>query len=124
MITARARVGQCQAYARTRGRQCHASAVFSGRCWFHGGAGLKKHWTISDDGKGPVVWPEGQEQRRSDARPIQKHAAVELIRRGVIRRGLFFRWPARFIRRIERAGVRVITERAGLVKSVRFEVMA
>ena len=50
--------------------------------------------------------------------------AVELARRGVITRGLFFAGTGRYrriLRRIERAGVRVIPEGGGLVVRYRFE---
>lgn len=122
MASTRARAERCTAWARSRGRQCQASAIVSGVCGQHGGLSLKPPWVISDDGNGPVIWPDRGRDARRFARPVQKHAAVELIRCGVITRGLFFRWPGRFMRRIERAGIRIVQETSGLTKAVRFEV--
>jgi hypothetical protein len=125
---ARAGDGVCTALAKTRGRRCQAPAVLGNVCWCHGGAALSPPWTLTTTGAELAAYPaQAQTAHRRRARPIQGKAAVELTRRGVITKALFFAGIGRYrriLRRIERAGVKVISEGGGLVARYRFEVGA
>lgn len=90
----------------------------------HGAAALVPAWTITDSCAGTRVWPTREDTpRRRRPRYAQKWAAIQLILRGVITRGVFFGSSGeRLLRRIERAGVKVVPVRVGsLVRVVMFE---
>ncbi len=122
---ARARDGRCVALARSRGRPCEAPAAVGSRCWVHGAATIAPPWTLTTTGDSLAIFRASEEAdaRRRPSR-VQRWAAIELARRGVITGALFFapgRGFARILRRISRAGVRVIPEGGGLVARYRFE---
>jgi hypothetical protein len=99
-----------------------------GVCWRHGASALKAPWTLTVAGAELAAFStRGDRQSRRQALPIRPWAAVELIRRGVITRALFLEATGGFgrvLRRVERAGVRVVRERSSLVRACRFEVPA
>lgn len=127
MASTRARGETCRGWARSKGRPCERPAAVDGVCVVHGGfARVHTDWTLAD-GEKPgalITWPSKRDGHPERERPrrIQRYAALELIRRGKITRGLFARWPGRFMRRVERSGVRVVQELWGPLKAVRFEV--
>lgn len=75
-----------------------------------------------DDGR-PVIWSCDEAGKSlQNPRESSRDEAVRLVARGVIRWGVFLRWdPKRFLRRLERAGARVVPVRMGLVRRYRFE---
>ncbi len=101
-----------------------------GVCWRHGAAALKPPWTLTSTGAELVAFSDrGDRESRREGLPIRPWAAVELVRRGVITRGLFLeatRGFARLVRRLDRAGVQLVSERrsTSTVRAYRFEVSA
>jgi hypothetical protein len=96
-------------------------------CWRHGSAGLLGTWTLTSSEAGTFLVPEREPARKREPKPAQKWAVVELVKRGVVRTGIFFgsRGHQRLLRRIEREGVKVIPVRVGaLVRVVMFEAPA
>ena len=75
-----------------------------------------------EDGQ-PVIWSCDEAGKSlQNPRASTKYEAIQLVLRGVIRWGVFLRHdPKRFLRRLERAGARVVPVRMGLVRRYRFE---
>ena len=93
-------------------------------CLSHGYRCRQPH-TLTAVGAQLYIFPHGERNvRRGRNRPIIGYAAVQLALRGVIVRALFpEKGGRRLLRRLARAGVRVVPEvETRLLRAYRFEI--
>ena len=124
---------RCEGRTRS-GTACAASAVFDGRCKFHGGSGTNARppWTLTATPDGLGAYPDHPHPRepheRRRIRPLLPCSAAALVRRGVITRAVALAGSTRldrFLRRLGREGVEVLPDSSGeLVRAFRFRLAA
>jgi hypothetical protein len=122
---------RCRIKRRRDGKQCEAAADIDDCCWVHGSALTGPHALTLEAGQ-PTLWPCKEDgMPRGKPRYASKWAAVQYILRGFIVHGLFVvdnrdrrELVDKFIRRVERAGARVVEDKTlslGVLRRVRFE---
>jgi hypothetical protein len=97
--------------------------VIAGVCGGHGGGAPRGVCAVTIEQGKPIVWTcDEQGAFLRNPRAATKTGVVWLAKRGAVRWGFFNRWaPTRFLRRLERVGVKVELVRMGLVRAYRFE---
>lgn len=127
---------RCTAHARTTGTTCGAPQAVGDKCWAHGGANLSGEHGITFDGGQPMLWrldsfpAKTGRKRWTGPKRASSWAALQLIHRGIVVRGVFADADGahsdpidRFFRRLKREGVTVVPHRAGMgVRVVVFQV--
>jgi hypothetical protein len=118
---------RCVARARSTGARCRALAVLDTRCWHHGGTTFgagwrrpKPSWTLSVTPSGVRLHPSRTARGRTPSeckmlaqrwpKRLRPWAAVELVARGRIQCGVFFKAGAALLRAIRARGVSVVVD--------------
>ena len=125
---------RCTSVARSTGQRCAANAAIGTLCWDHGAQRVKGPLCLTFERGQPVIAPMGMAStsRRRETWPktANKWGAVQLIKRGVIVRGLFavatcrhLHAVTKFEKRLELEGVKVNVVRVSPgLRVVEFEV--
>ncbi len=126
LTATRARHSACSGYSVVNRRTCDAPVVLGDRCrWHLPQVSTWGRWTVTKSVDGLFLWPEPVRGEKRWKRPARPFAVEWLILAGRVTRGVFYGRLGyhRLLRRLERAGVRVIDERVrGMLRVVRFEV--